>query len=83
MGVTLSAFKRQELASCLDAFKALAFHPGNDLIQVSLLAPSACPLMQVMTECRQLIPISSMQALSYVLIHCGTQQAVCQRLARR
>ena len=34
MRMTLSAFKRQELASCLDAFKALAFHPGNDLIQV-------------------------------------------------
>lgn len=36
MKLTLSSFKRQELASCLDAFKALAFHPGNDLIQVGL-----------------------------------------------
>ena len=36
MGRSLSAFKRQELASCLDAFKALGFHPGNELIQVSL-----------------------------------------------
>ena len=36
MGRTLSAFKRQELASCLDAFKAVGFHPGNELIQVSL-----------------------------------------------
>ena len=31
----LSTFKRQQLASCLDAFKALGFHPGNDLIQVT------------------------------------------------
>ena len=35
MRMTLLAFKRQELASCLDAFKALAYHPGDELIQVS------------------------------------------------
>ena len=30
----LAAFKRQELASSLEAFKAFNFHPGNDLLQV-------------------------------------------------
>ena len=34
MRPSLSTFKRQQLASCLDAFKALSHHPGNDLIQV-------------------------------------------------
>ena len=34
MRPSLNTFKRQQLASCLDAFKALGFHPGNDLIQV-------------------------------------------------
>lgn len=40
MKLNLPTFKRQELASCLDAFKVLSFHPGNDLIQVNL--PGFC-----------------------------------------
>ena len=30
----LAAFKNSELATCVEAFSALGFHPGNDLVQV-------------------------------------------------
>ncbi len=30
----LAAFKYDELASCIDAFSVLGFHPGNDIVQV-------------------------------------------------
>lgn len=31
---SLAAFKRQELASSLEAFKAFNYHPGNELLKV-------------------------------------------------
>ena len=34
MRLTLECFKRAELASCLDSFKALGFYLGYDLMQV-------------------------------------------------
>jgi hypothetical protein len=33
----IAAFKPAELAACLQAFSALGFHPGNDVIQVPCL----------------------------------------------
>lgn len=32
----LASFKNSELATSIEAFSALGFHPGNDLVQVSL-----------------------------------------------
>lgn len=62
MRPSLSTFKRQQLASCLDAFKALGFHPGNDLIQViHYILYSILPLskmvghLQCVDSCRPLI----------------------------
>ena len=40
--LTLECFKRAELASCLDSFKALGFYPGNDLMQVRTCPACAC-----------------------------------------
>ena len=37
----LAAFKNSELAACVEAFSALGFHPGNDLVQVGPL-PALC-----------------------------------------
>ena len=31
----LASFKNSELATAIEAFSALGFHPGNDLVQVS------------------------------------------------
>lgn len=31
----LGAFTNSELASCIEAFSALGFHPGNDIVQVN------------------------------------------------
>lgn len=39
----LAAFKNSELASCIEAFSALGFHPGNDIVQVSGI-PARFPL---------------------------------------
>lgn len=34
MRAGLAAYKRSELAACLEAFKARGYHPGADLLQV-------------------------------------------------
>ena len=81
MARSLSAFKRQELASCLDAFKALAFHPGNDLIQVSLLRWSyACIAVHAHSACmfaRALPLCTPVKALSLSKARVGNMKALC------
>ena len=59
MRMALPAFKRLELASCLDAFKALAFHPGNELMQVSWHGMRLCLLLLPATTCLPEAPVYS------------------------
>ena len=44
MRAGLPAFKRGELASCLEAFRAWSYCPGADLLQVSDLPCGSPPL---------------------------------------
>lgn len=40
----LPAFNRNELASCLEAFKAFNYHPGNELLQVGSSTQVSSPV---------------------------------------
>lgn len=45
----IAAFRPAELATCLQAFSALGFHPGNDVVQVPCLTnpTRSCGLFNV------------------------------------
>ena len=55
----LASFKNSELATAIEAFSALGFHPGNDLVQVSRACKLCHSFQAVRTEdCSGFTPLA-------------------------
>ena len=73
----VAAFKNSELATCVEAFSALGFHPGNDLVQVHPLPSTSLGLHALYTTPAISLPVLrppelrwAEQASAYKLLLC-------------